>query len=60
MVFKQRSVARQLPHPAHGRHRAGLRTAGFVLLATGLVFEGIGLTSFFGAMSGGGMPRYFW
>lgn len=60
MVFLNRSVARRLPHPAHGRHRKGLRTVGFFLLAAGLVLEAIGMTSFFGAMSGGGPPRYFW
>lgn len=51
---------RRLHHPAHSNHRSALRFVGFVLVLVGGAFLATGLLSFFGAMSGGGMPQRFW
>lgn len=51
---------RRLHHPAHSTHRSTLRAVGFVLALVGGAFTAVGLLSFFGAMSGGGLPELFW
>ncbi len=50
----------QLQHPWHPKVRRILRIGGPLILLLGLALMGIGLTSFFMAMGGGGPPRYFW
>ena len=44
----------------HEKNKRRLRIIGFILLAVGAVFTVIGFASFFGAMSGGGIPELFW
>ncbi|WP_428308493.1 hypothetical protein [Lacipirellula sp.] len=50
----------QLQPPGHSSFRIAMQVAGPVLLASGLLFTGIAIGSFFFAMSGGGAPRFFW
>ena len=49
-----------LQTPKHRAIRSFLRFAGPVILVIGLIFVGIGLTSFFSAMDGDGPPKFFW
>lgn len=49
-----------LQTPKHQKARSALRVAGLVTALVGLLFEIIGLTSFFSAFGGGGFPRLFW
>lgn len=53
-------MRRPLVDPSHPTNRSGLRTLGFLLILVGAPFALVGFVSFFGAMSGGGMPTYFW
>ena len=53
-------MRRPLVDPSHQGTRSGLRTLGFLLIMAGAPLALVGFVSFFGAMSGGGAPTYFW
>jgi hypothetical protein len=47
-------------NPGHSEIRLIARVLGPSMIAVGVVFTAIALISFFSAMNGGGMPKYFW
>jgi heme/copper-type cytochrome/quinol oxidase subunit 1 len=49
-----------LQTPKHNKVRAFLRLAGPVTGGVGLLFNLIGMVSFFSAFGGGGPPKFFW
>ena len=50
----------KLESPKHKPVRTFLRVAGPLLALVGVILIGVAFISFFSAMGGSGMPRYFW
>lgn len=55
-----RLIMNALQTPNHRQGRNLLRVAGLITGLTGLIFEVIGVASFFSAFGGTASPRFFW